>query len=56
MSTNVFFINNPLNNMPWIHGLKPVPVGVVSDVLIFWVIGEFRVFQHPKLPNDPEDK
>ena len=25
---------------------KPVPVGVVSDVLIFWVIGEFQVFQH----------
>ena len=26
--------------------LKPVPAGVVSGVLIFWVIGEFRVFQH----------
>ena len=43
--------NQPTNqpyilHIPWIHALKPVPVGVVSDVLIFWVIGEFRVFQH----------
>ena len=35
-----------ITDIPWIHALKPVPVGVVSDFLIFWVIGEFRVFQH----------
>ena len=35
-----------LSCIPWIHMLKPVPVDIVSDVFIFWVIGEFRVFQH----------
>ena len=42
--TIIYF--NCKKNISWIHRLKPVPVGVVSDVLIFWVIGEFRVFQH----------